>query len=299
MNKKTGLFLLLTFALSWSMVLIFKLTGMEWTASSSISVTLPFMFTPMLSAIIVRKIIYREDRIFMGSVSLKPNRWFAVALLVTPLLAFATMGVSLFFPGITFSPSMEGMLDQLIGKIPEDQIALMRENIQNSPVHPVWLALIQGMLAGMTINAVAGFGEEYGWRELLFRETGHLGFWKSSLLTGSIWGIWHGPIILHGHNYPEHPVAGVIMMTVWCILLAPLFTYIRYKSRSVIAAAILHGTLNGTVGIAVMTVSGGNDLTRGMTGFAGFIVLAALNLILIPFVKKEKEPWRLQFNQVQ
>jgi len=194
---------------------------------------------------------------------------------------------------------MEGMLDQLIGKIPEDQIALMRENIQNSPVHPVWLALIQGMLAGMTINAVAGFGEEYGWRELLFRETGHLGFWKSSLLTGSIWGIWHGPIILHGHNYPEHPVAGVIMMTVWCILLAPLFTYIRYKSRSVIAAAILHGTLNGTVGIAVMTVSGGNDLTRGMTGFAGFIVLAALNLILIPFVKKEKEPWRLQFNQVQ
>ncbi len=67
------------------------------------------------------------------------------------------------------------------------------------------------------------------------------------------------------------------MMTVWTVLLAPIFSYIRLKAKSVIAAAIVHGSLNGTVGIAVMMVKGGSDLTVGVTGLAGFIVLAAVN----------------------
>ena len=83
--------------------------------------------------------------------------------------------------------------------------------------------------------------EEIGWRGLLQRELGFMEFWKSSLTIGVIWGIWHAPIILQGHNYPEHPVIGVFMMTIWCILLAPIFSYIRLKSKSVIAAAIMHG----------------------------------------------------------
>jgi hypothetical protein len=44
-----------------------------------------------------------------------------------------------------------------------------------------WLALGQGLIAGATINAVAGFGEELGWRGFLYRELSFLGFWKSSL----------------------------------------------------------------------------------------------------------------------
>lgn len=63
-------------------------------------------------------------------------------------------------------------------------------------------------------------------------------------------------------------------MTIWCMLLSPLFLYIRLKAKSVIAAAILHGTLNGTAGIAVLLISGGNDLLTGITGLAGFIALA-------------------------
>jgi uncharacterized protein len=36
----------------------------------------------------------------------------------------------------------------------------------------------------------------------------------------------------------------------------------------VIAAAIMHGTLNGTVGISIMTLEGGNELLVGSTGLA-------------------------------
>ncbi len=70
------------------------------------------------------------------------------------------------------------------------------------------------------------------------------------------------------------------MMIVFTLLLSPIFSFVRLKSRSVIAAAIAHGSINGTVGLAVMMVKGGSDLTVGVTGLAGFIVLVAVNIAL-------------------
>ncbi len=81
-------------------------------------------------------------------------------------------------------------------------------------------------VAGITIKSVAGFGEELGWRSFLVRQFRDMRFIKASLLTGIAWGFWHAPIILMGHNYPQFPVAGVFMMTMWCVLLSPLFLYI-------------------------------------------------------------------------
>jgi len=118
-----------------------------------------------------------------------------------------------------------------------------------------------------------------------------MGFWKSSVIIGVIWGIWHAPIILQGHNYPQHPVVGVLMMTIWCVLLAPIFSYVRLKANSVIAAAIIHGSLNATAGLSLMVVKGGNDLTVGAAGLAGFIVLAFVNIGLLLYDRVlAKEP---------
>lgn len=63
------------------------------------------------------------------------------------------------------------------------------------------------------------------------------------------------------------------MMIIWCILMTPIFIYITIKARSVIAAAILHGTLNATAGLAIIKIDGGNDLITGVTGLAGFLAL--------------------------
>ena len=141
--------------------------------------------------------------------------------------------------------------------------------------------LLQGLIAGPTINAVAGFGEELGWRGLLLKEMAPLGFWKSSVIIGFIWGLWHAPLILMGHNYPGYEVIGVGMMIIWCILLSPLFTYITVRADSVIAAAVLHGSLNATLGLAILPVKGVNVLIVGATGLAGFVVLIFVNLILL------------------
>lgn len=73
------------------------------------------------------------------------------------------------------------------------------------------------------------------------------------------------------------------MMIVFCLLLAPIFSYVRLKAKSVIAAAILHGSLNGTAGLAIMVVKGGSDLLVGVTGVAGFIIFAIINLFIFTF----------------
>lgn len=68
------------------------------------------------------------------------------------------------------------------------------------------------------------------------------------------------------------------MMTVFTLLLSPIFSYVRLRAKSVIAAAVIHGSLNATLGLSIMVIKGGNDLTVGGTGLAGFIVLALVNI---------------------
>ena len=244
-----------------------------------------YMFMPMAVAIIIQKSIYKEPLKEPLGISFKLNRWFVVAWLLPPVIAFATLGVSLLFSGVEYSPEMAGMFERFKSLLTPEQLAQMESQTATLPIHPFWLSLLQGLVAGVTINAVFGFGEELGWRGLLLRKLGYMGFWKSSLTIGVVWGIWHAPIILQGHNYPEHPVAGILMMTIWCILLAPIFSYVRLKAKSVIAAAIFHGSFNATAGLAVMVVKGGNDLLIGVTGLAGFIVLVILNIGLIIYDK--------------
>jgi membrane protease YdiL (CAAX protease family) len=240
-----------------------------------------YMFGPMIMAIVVQKFVYKEAIKGPLGISFRFNRWFLVAWLLPPLLAFTTFGVSLLLPGVAYSPDMAGMVERFGGTLTPEQMAQMKEQMAALPIHPIWLGLLQGLIAGITVNAVAGFGEELGWRGFLQRELAGLGFWQSAGLIGLIWGIWHTPLILQGHNYPEHPAAGVGMMTIWCILLSPVMSYIRLRAKSVLAAAIFHGTLNGTAGLAIVLVQGGNDLTVGLTGLAGFMVLALVNGVLL------------------
>src|SRR3989339_42341 len=284
--KKVYLFIGLTFTACWAAAIAFFTLGGKPNTAPYYFIVTGYMLTPMAVAIIVQKLIYREPLKEPLGISFKLNWWWLVGWLLPPIIAFATFGVSLLMPGIEYSPSMEGMFERMAAFITPEQAQAMRDSFATMPVHPIWIGLAQGLLAGVTINAVAGFGEELGWRGFLQNQFSSLGFWKAALITGAIWGAWHAPLILKGHNYNQHPVFGVLMMILWCILLAPIFSYIRIKSKSVIAASICHGTLNATYGLAIIMVKGGNDLTVGITGLAGFIVLIIVNLALYFYDKR-------------
>jgi membrane protease YdiL (CAAX protease family) len=289
--KKAPLFVTLTFLSSWLIASLFYAAGGRLNSPAALAVLLLYMFMPMTMAIIVQKVIYKEPLKQPLGISFRPNRWFLVAWLLPAVVAFATIGVSLLLPGVEYSPEMTGFFERLGSALTPGQLEEMRRQMAAFPIHVIWLALVQGLIAGITINAVAGFGEELGWRGLLQKELGHLGFWKSSALIGLIWGVWHAPIIIQGYNYPQHPMAGVVMMTLWTVLLSPIFSYVRLKAKSVIAAAIIHGSLNATAGLSLMVIAGGSDLTVGITGLAGFIVLTVVNVAIFIYDRfLAKEP---------
>ncbi len=289
--KKAALFVGLTFVLSWLLAGIFYALGGELNSTAGLVMALAFMFVPMTGTIVVQKLVYRGQLREPMAISFRLNRWFLVAWLLPLVVAGAVLGVGLLFPGVEYSPEMRGMFDRFAHLLTPEKLAEMERSIDTLPLHPFWLVMLQGLVAGATINAVAGFGEELGWRGFLQKELGPLGFWRSSLLIGFIWGVWHAPIILQGHNYPEHPVAGVFMMTAFCMLWAPILSYVTIRAKSVIAAAVMHGSLNGTAGLAILVLNGGSDQTIGVTGLAGFIVLVLANLALFVFDRYvAKEP---------
>lgn len=272
-------FLLLTFTMSYSLVGVYLLAGGSYISWAGIVLAVVFMFMPMASAIILSR-FYKETVAGPLRIRFALNSWFAVGWILPLLLSALTFGISLLIPGIGFSPGMEGMFERFKSMMTEEQLQEMYRSMETIPVHPVIITILQGLGAGATINAVAGFGEESGWRGYLLRQLEGWSFWKASLFTGLVWGLWHAPLILLGHNYPEHPELGTAMMTLWCILLAPFFTYITLRSGSVIAASVMHGTLNATAGLAIMLIKGGNDLTSGMTGIPGMgaLILALASL---------------------
>jgi membrane protease YdiL (CAAX protease family) len=283
--KRIVLFIVIVFVLSWLLVLLFFILGGVWGKHriATFIVGLALMFMPTISAVLVQKVIYKEPLKEPLGISFRLNFWWLVAWLLPAVIAFATIGISLLMPGMSYSPEMTGFFERFKNTIPAGQLEQMKAQMSSLPVHIFWITLVEGLLAGVTVNAVAGFGEELGWRGFLLKELSHVSFWRASVIIGLIWGIWHAPLILQGHNYPQHPVEGIFMMVIFCLLLSPLFTYVRLKSGSVVAAAILHGSLNATSGLAIMVVKGGSDLTTGVTGLAGFIVLLIADLFIFLF----------------
>jgi membrane protease YdiL (CAAX protease family) len=177
------------------------------------------------------------------------------------------LALSLLLPGALFTPDMTGLPGEM-GSFKQEVIAI--------GIPPIFAMLLIGLGLGPTLNAVGALGEEIGWRGFLYKELAPLGFWRCSLVTGGLWALWHVPLFLEGYGDREHSVASGLGMIAFAILLAPILHLVRSQSGSVVACAILHGTMSSTRLITVAFVRHG-----GAWANAGIpIVLLATNAIL-------------------
>lgn len=266
LQSKVPRFLFATFLVSWAILLCFVSAGGRWNTLAAYFATYAFMAGPLVAALHALKGLPWTGVKERLGLQFRFNRWLFVAWAMPFVLAGLTLGFSLMMPDAEFSINAA-----------REKAALFK----TIPFHPALLYFAWAILAGPTVNALIAFGEEAGWRGFLYAEWGNRGFWKCSFLTGAIWGLWHLPLILQGHNYPSHRAAGIFMMMVVCMLLSPLFTWVRARSGSVWPAAVAHGTFNAVSGLAVVFVKGGNDLTVGVTGAAGIAALLVLNVCLL------------------
>lgn len=273
-TKKLVVFLLWAFLPMIIVGIVMHSIGASADASSGNPMTaiLPMlmsagaMFIPLL-AVIITQLIFKESVLKGVGISFKLNKWWWIGWLLMPLVAMLTLGATLLMPGAQWTPDSE-LIQQALQSMPEGI--------------GVWgligISLFSGLIAGLTINALFALGEEIAWRGFLVELFKGKSFWSSAIWIGVIWGLWHAPLILNGHNYPQHPLAGVFMMVVFCILLSVMLMYFRKKSGSVIVAAIMHGTINAVAGITALVVTPANDLLYGATGLAGMIVLLLVDV---------------------
>lgn len=254
LSRKVLVFLALAYGLAWTLGFSFLALGGRVGSGAFIAMAVLYMFTPAAAAFITQKSIWKEP---LRDLGLRSPRlpWLVVAWLLPVLLMVFALALSLAVPGATLHSGLDALTGALAAKLPPAQIADLRSQLEDTilakPGVFLLLSLVQVFATGPTINAVAAFGEEFGWRGFLLWELRSLGFWRSSLVIGFFWGLWHLPLIAAGYNYPGHPVAGPIMMTLLTILLSPLIGYVRWRAQSVFAAAVFHGAFNAAATLVV------------------------------------------------
>ena len=274
-GRKVAVFLGLAYGIAWMLGFGFFALGGQVKSGAFTAMAVLYMFVPAVAALITQKLIWKEPLRDLG-LRTPQVRWLAVAWLLPVLLVLVALALSLAAPGVSLVTGFDGFLSQLAGMLPPEKVAEVHGKIEHTilakPGVLLLFSLAQVLIAGPTVNAVAAFGEELGWRGLLFQEMAPIGFWRSSIVIGFFWGIWHLPVILNGYNYPGHPIAGPVMMTLLTILLSPLLAYVRLRAESVFAAAVFHGTFNAAATLVIF-LKGGNVLVTGITGVIGIMTL--------------------------
>ena len=111
-----------------------------------------------------------------------------------------------------------------------------------------------------------------------------LGVVPTIIITGVIWGLWHTPVLLLGHNYPQLPGwQSVLFMVIFSTLIGGLFAWLAIRTNSVWPAALGHSTLNATGGLPLLFSADTTFDTAhvGITGTTGWLVAAVILLVLI------------------
>ena len=237
-----------------------------------------YMLLPMMVAIVMQK-INKEKLSSTGLLRFKIKWSWLVAWMLPVVIVLLTIFVNTLLPGCEFNTDMSAMIPA--DSVPEEQKEMVSKLM--TPAFMIITTVISGLLAGATINALFAFGEEYGWRNYLVSALKEKKFVCASIFIGIVWGIWHFPLILLGHNYPLHSVAGVFMMVIFCVLASFVELYLVLKAKSVFPAAIFHGTINAVAGLNVLLIKGGNDLINGAAGLSGFILISIVIAIIYVF----------------
>lgn len=269
-RKGLLIFLLLTFGLTWA-VEIGLVRRYDLGSPISIALLVGVMFLPGLSALFVRLAVERQGFADAG-LRWGGGRYYLAGWLLPISFGLAAMGLSVWLRQAEFDPWMAELMVKIHERVPSSDLP---------PPERIRVYLILGSLTQVVvINFIPCLGEEFGWRGYLLMRLLPLGAGRALVLTGVIWGVWHAPIILQGHNYPDHPLLGVPLMIGFCVLLGIILGWVRLASGSVFPAAVGHASVNGPGSTPLAFMRGRNDITTGLTGLLGQAAMLAFVLVL-------------------
>lgn len=263
-------FLAISFLPAWITWEIAIASGVDVLSWQMQLFLLPGALCPALATFVVRKWITREGfddlKLRFGS-----NRWFYYVLAwLLPLFVVAGMGalgMALGLGAPDFSLS-QAIADQSVGR----DVSMMQG---------LGLLIVPQVLLVALVMTPVFFGEEFGWRGFLQRRLFPNAPALSALATGLIWAVWHYPVVLRGYNYPDHPLLGAALFTVFTVLLSYVFGWFYRRSGSIWCNSLAHAATNTVGSLSLLWLAGmGEPIVISYGGALALLPLTAVAIVL-------------------
>ncbi len=279
--KRLVIFLLLAFGISWIPEIILNHTVgyHEYFETTHYALfTLPITYGPALANLLTRLITKEGFHDMKLHLRLKGNvKYYLMAWLLIPALTAL---------GCTLATSLYGKWD----------FAALKA-LYGSPKLLAGTVLFG--IGAAPVLAFNTFGEEFGWRGYMNDKMKPLlGTTGTIVVGGILWGLWHAPLTVEGHNfgkdYPGYPYTGFLYMAILCTLLGVLLMYVTEKTGSIYPAAIMHASLNFGAPYARLLLTQGIEEQPGFTKEQFFeyipIILCAavFTVLLLMLMKKQR-----------
>jgi membrane protease YdiL (CAAX protease family) len=218
MKKHIGLiFVLLTYLLTWSVVIPIALTKHGYAAINiSRSLQIISTLSPGIVAIILTAIYFGKSGIkslFKGIVKWRVKFNFYIIIIIVGIV---TCGLSLLIFNWITGQSIK----------------------PDEPYNFVFYFIL--------ILFVSAFWEEIGWRGFLLPllQEKYTAI-KSSLIIGFVWGLWHLPIYLAINPYGDKTIIYWLMMFFACVVISIIATYLYNSTKgSILICILFHNTIN-------------------------------------------------------
>ncbi len=299
-TRRILIFLAIAYGIAWLTGLVIYLTGGLVNSPklgpggaltlAFVLLAVPYMGAPAVAHILTRLLTGEGWKDLKLWPKFRRGWRFWLAAWFLPGLA-TIFGAAVFF--LLFSRYFDGGLVTLQKSLPSSP-AFSRVD----PWLFVALEVIGGMLISPIVNALATFGEEFGWRAYLLPKLLPLGWRKATLLIGLIWGVWHWPVIFmgyeYGFSYPGYPWVGPLLF-IWITFgFGTFLAWAALRAGSVWPAVIGHAAVNGIAAVAALVTIGTPNpllgpLPVGIIGSLGY-ALVSVTLFFKPNFKLDDLP---------
>jgi len=265
-EKRTlTLFLVIVFAISIPIEILWIVFGEGGTGPAAL-----LMLLPAVVAIVLKLVFFRKEPLLGLGLGKKPV-YYLLALVIP--LVYIGLSYSLYW---LFAPEAFAGPGLFI-----DEVSAAFK-VQNPNVAFIFVAIVVSIL----VNTPITLGEELGWRGLMYPIMHEMwGRNKALITSGLIWAGWHLPVLISGNYMPGASASYSVPMFIISILAyTVIISWFRMKSGSVWPAVLWHSAhnyLDQNV-FSQMTNSQNSAYFIGETGFitAGVAVVFAV-LILV------------------
>lgn len=216
---------------------------------------------------------------FRENISVYLISYFLVQLLVI-------VGAVVYF--LIFPHTFDGKLDSLA-----DIITAQGREVDRGGLYSLMtVQIIFQILSAPLLNFFFAFGEEYGWHAYLFPKLCDITTpLNASVITGVACGLFYAPMVAMGYNYksgyPGFPFTGILVMIIYCVIIAIILSYFTYRTKSVFPAVFMHSALNVCSSTSTLFAVGQKanpfigPSPTGILGGIGFIICGIICVVLL------------------